>query len=272
MDRPARVAILVGLYAAGVLCLVAAGYLVYEGATYGRYKPGLRLFDCVLASLLLGSALYLFFRGSSLVLSDRPDAESGDHIEARVARLGLPTAPDAYRDGGVSVAATAPTLDEAELIAAVLRGADVPAWVEGAAASAWYWHMQYAMHPGGMRVLVPAGRLADAKQILSEQRADAAEAAGASPKEEEEDRAYYLYRRARGLAYLLLLGIVAPITFVLALVLLHKIRQERAASGPSEWLTKAHRLTVLVVVFSMPLWGAVGGVIGLALIGSRGLP
>jgi len=94
--------------------------------------------------------------------------EYGRSLEHRARKLGLPTDPEAYRDGGLAVAATAGTLEEAELTATTLRGAGIPAWVPDRATAGWYWHLQYAISPGGMRVMVPHGRLDDARQVLAE--------------------------------------------------------------------------------------------------------
>ena len=49
------------------------------------------------------------------------DAEFGEYLEKRAADLGLPTDPEAYKDGGLSTAAIAGTLAEAETLAAMLK-------------------------------------------------------------------------------------------------------------------------------------------------------
>ncbi|MFO8012046.1 MAG: hypothetical protein R6X20_01955 [Phycisphaerae bacterium] len=92
----------------------------------------------------------------------------GRRLEQRARELGLPTDPEAYQDGGLAVAARARNLEAAELTAIALRGAGIPAWVPDRATAGWYWHLQYAISPGGMRVMVPHGRLDDARQVLAE--------------------------------------------------------------------------------------------------------
>ncbi len=92
----------------------------------------------------------------------------GLRLERRARELGLPTDPEAYQDGGLAVAARARNLEEAELTAVALRSAGIPAWVPDRATAGWYWHLQYAISPGGMRVMVPHGRLEEARQILAE--------------------------------------------------------------------------------------------------------
>jgi hypothetical protein len=206
------------------------------------------------------------------------DAEHERYLERRAEQLGLPTDPEAYRDGGLGVAATALTVDQAELLACMLRTAHVPAWVEGRAMAGWNWHMELGLFPGGIRILVPTGRLAEARALLEEHRrkkesddAAAAPAKAAPPADEseEEDPGYPLYRRARGLAYLLLIGIIAPVVFVLALRLLVQIRRERKRSGPSRDLIKAWRVALAVALLALPTTG-VFVVIGAAVIGAVG--
>ncbi len=93
-----------------------------------------------------------------------------DPLEVKAGDLGLPTDPEAYQDGGLAEAATAYTAPEAELIAGVLKGAGIPAWVDAPRVANLYGTTSPALFPGGVRVLVPLGRLADAKQLLAEYR------------------------------------------------------------------------------------------------------
>jgi hypothetical protein len=194
-----------------------------------------------------------------------------EELEDEVERQGLPTDPEAYRDGGLAVLVRAYSLQEAEVTASLLRGADIPAWVEGAAASSWFWHMQWGMHPGGVRVLVPTGRLADAQAFLEDR---GQEVPGEKPGEpEEEDPAYRLYRSARGLALVLLIGLIAPVIFVLALRLLWKIRRARAQYGETTYLAKARRLAWFTVAVSFPIFallaGGLSATIALGLLSPR---
>jgi hypothetical protein len=190
------------------------------------------------------------------------------YLEARAESLGLPTDPEAYQDGGIAVAGTTRNVQEADLMAAVLNSADIPAWVEGGSTSTWYWYMQYALHPGGIRVLVPTGRLAEAQSLIAEQEQAAKERAGPTPSQPEaaepdepEDPAWPLYRRARGLAFLLLIGPLAPVVFVLACRLLVKIRRHRKQNGWSPALRRARRLALVTVILTCPMWGIFLGVI-----------
>jgi hypothetical protein len=70
-----------------------------------------------------------------------------------------------------------------------------------------------------------------------------------------------LHQSARRLAYLLLIGPIAPVVFVLALRLLVKIRRQRRAMGLSEELRKARRLALVTALTAGPGWGIVAGVI-----------
>ena len=88
------------------------------------------------------------------------------YYERRAMRLGLPTEAEAYQDGGLVEASTAPNLSEAEMLAALLNANGVPAWADAPLSS---------MYSDGycrayIRVLVPMGRLADAKKLIAEHK------------------------------------------------------------------------------------------------------
>jgi len=202
------------------------------------------------------------------------DKEFKEYLERRAEELGLPTDPEAYQDGGLAVATTAGNVQEADFLAAMLQGEGIPAWVEGGSTSTWYWYMQYALHPGGIRILVPMGRLADAQALLAqhgERREVAEKSAEPEPQqaapdvpEEPEDPAYPLYRRARGLAYLLLIGPLYPVIFVLVLALLVSIHRQKKRTGASRHLVKARRIAIITLIY-LSLCGAV---VATALLGS----
>ncbi|MCX5675220.1 MAG: hypothetical protein NTX87_09435 [Planctomycetota bacterium] len=208
------------------------------------------------------------------------DRKFDEYLEHRAEELGLPIDPAAYQDGGLAVAATTFGVNDADFLVAMLRASDIPAWVEGAATASWYWHIQFAMHPAGIRVMVPTGRLADAQALLAEHRkegepraAQMQKQAGEEAREPEEpdetaepeDPAYPLYRRARGLAYLLLIGLLAPVVFVLAARLLVQIRRHRHQLGPSPDLARAYRMAMAVIILSFPIWGIFLGLVGITI-------
>ncbi len=102
------------------------------------------------------------------VLDKDAGQDEGRRLEERAERQGLPTEPEAYQDGGLAVAVTTDNLAEAELLAVMLKGEGIPAWVGGATmASLQIWAYRPA---AGIHVLVPRGRLEDARAILAEKR------------------------------------------------------------------------------------------------------
>jgi len=102
------------------------------------------------------------------VLSKKGEAALADELEKRVDREGLPTEPEAYQDGGLAVAATAETLPDAELLASLLKGEGIPAWVDGPLVASWGVWAQQPLD--GIHILVPQGRLEDAQASLEEHR------------------------------------------------------------------------------------------------------
>ncbi len=246
-------AILMGL---GIWILVAA--VGAPGPAFARVG--------VAAIGLSISAAGLWFGVRALGAFGRRDADQDYslRVKERAEQLGLPTDPEAYQDGGLGVAATAYGLERAEVVASVLRSAAIPAWVEGAVTAAWYWHMQFAMHPRGIRIMVPLGRLEEARTILQEYRQ---EASRQEDKEhataDQEDAHYQLLQSVRRLGYLTLIGLLAPLVFVLALRLLVRIADEREKSGHSADLARARVLALAIAFLACPLWGLFLGVIAL---------
>ena len=101
-----------------------------------------------------------------------PEAEKTaweEHIEKRARDLGLPTDPEAYQDGGLVPVATTNKISEADIIAAVLNAAGIPAWVDAPRSATMLSYMQVGLRAGGIRVLVPLGRLKDAQQVLADE-------------------------------------------------------------------------------------------------------
>jgi len=167
------------------------------------------------------------------------DEDYSLRVKERAEQLGLPTQPEAYQDGGLVVAATAYGVERAEIIASVLKGAGIPAWIEGGATAGWYWHLQFAMHPRGIRVLVPNGRLEDARAVLAERREIAEEEKEEGQVSEESaealDPGEGLFRWAKRLFILLFLSatLTAPFVYVASMVILilacRRLRQAKSA-------------------------------------------
>jgi hypothetical protein len=207
------------------------------------------------------------------------DKEFQKYLERRAEELGLPTDPAAYQDGGLAVAATTFGINDADFLVAMFRASDIPAWVEGAGMASWYWHWQFGMHPAGIRILVPLGRLAEAQALLAQHRPAGAPAvpptapsgsmaeAARMPAEEQpagaeepEDPAYPLYRRARGLAYLLLIGPAYPVILVLVCILVVRIHQQKKRTGPTPHLGKARWIAWFVLIYLLMFATVVGAV------------
>jgi len=229
----------------------------------------------VLAALGLSLGAFVLLGGSAALmavglLGIPPKSKRGggpDAIHRQALRLGLPTDPAAYQDGGLAVATTVFQVGEAEVLASVLRAVGIPAWIEGEHTATWYWHLQSAMYPAGIRIMVPTSRVQDAQRALEKGRGGAAEAEEKEPPAEEEelpDPAYELRRSAERPGYLAFLTLLtAPLTFVLALRLLAKIRRERHRSGPSPDLTQGRRIAIIIVLMDCVL--AAGVLLGCAV-------
>jgi hypothetical protein len=155
------------------------------------------------------------------------DKELGRYLEKRAEELGLPTDPAAYKDGGLAEAALCMTLSEAEMLVALLRANDVPAWVKSPLSAI------ATASPMIFPVLVPLGRLADARRLLAEKDLAAAEV-GPTPGEDydaeetapEEGQARSPARgRGRTFAIFVLiwfgLGLLLGVAALIVLLVLH---------------------------------------------------
>lgn len=206
--------ILMGL---GIWILVAA--VGAPGPAFARVGVAAIGFSLSAAGLWFGA------RAVAAIGRRGADEDYSLRVKERAEQLGLPTEPGAYQDGGLGVAATAYGVERAEVVASVLRSAGIPAWVEGGATAGWYWHLQFAMHPRGIRILVPNGRLEDARAVLAERREIAQEEKRHEPSEEPDEKAdpgEGLFRWAKRLFILLFLSatLTAPFVCVASVVVL----------------------------------------------------
>jgi len=197
---------MVGCVAVGVWFVMEA--LDAPGATWARIAFG------AAGAVLAGGGLGLGTSGIWRFVKWKQGGAYDRFVDAQARKLGLPTDPAAYQDGGLVVAATARNLDEAELIAIGLREAGIPAWVPDRLTVAWYWHYQYAINPAGVRVMVPMGRLADAAAVLAE-RQPASPPAETEPGPAEDDPAERLMAWSKRLLILLLISVTLTSPFVL---------------------------------------------------------
>ncbi|HET6441470.1 MAG TPA: hypothetical protein VFH53_03760 [Phycisphaerae bacterium] len=170
-----------GYAAAGVVVMAAGVWVVSQGlGNRENLLSGIALFVGGLVVLLVG--FLLFWNGVRLTIVREEEWQEGRDLEKRAERQGLPTEPEAYQDGGLAVAATAETLPDAELLASRLKGEGIPAWVDGSLIASWgIWAYQSR---GGVRVVVPQGRLEDAQAVLAERRRDEPPVAEESAEEE----------------------------------------------------------------------------------------
>jgi len=207
-------AILMGL---GIWILVAA--VGAPGPAFARVGVA------AIGLSILAAGLWFGARAVGALGRRGADEDYSLRVRKRAEQLGLPTEPEAYQDGGLGVAATAYGVERAEVVASVLRGAGIPAWVEGGATAGWYWHLQFAMHPRGIRILVPNGRLEDAGAVLAQRREIAEEEKRHKPSEEPDEKAdpgEGLFRWAKRLFILLFLSatLTAPFVYVASMAIL----------------------------------------------------
>jgi hypothetical protein len=112
-----------------------------------------------------------------------PEDKSFDqYLEKRAEQLGLPTDPEAYRDGGLAVVTGSSILSQAETIVALLRASGVPAWVKAPLATL------AVAEPLLFSVLVPANSLPEAERLLAEHAPSHAPASEESAEETTEEQ------------------------------------------------------------------------------------
>ncbi|MDK1030788.1 MAG: hypothetical protein QGD94_02150 [Planctomycetia bacterium] len=174
-----------------------------------------------------------------------------EHIEKRARALGLPCNPEAHQDGGMASAATAYTISEADVIASVLNSADIPAWVDAPRSAMMLWHMQAGTRAGGIRVLVPFGRLKDAQQVLAEKEASASEKI-------EPTKAEKLAHEARkllipGMALAFIFPPFALYAIVKIFVLRFALKKERLTDGDCRDLAKGRKYLFFAAIAHGPL-------------------
>ena len=228
------------------------------------------------------------------MLSKKGEAALADELKKRAGREGLPTEPEAYQDGGLAVAATAYSVEEAHLIASVLRSEDIPAWVQGANIAGWYWHMQLGLQTGGVPVTVPLARLGEAQSVLEshhrsrlggpavevppegQPRPEAPEAEDSAAAEviapvdaevlpapdggfDEAVTAAKLLRASKVLLFMaIFMFYLAPYLLYGVVQLLRGIRKARDRGGPTKELRWARSFAIVAAVISAILTPVVG--------------
>jgi len=223
-DEPRGLAVAILSLIGHLLGTAACGGLgaLFIAETVGASGPLWSRIGVGLAGTLVGiGGVWLSIRGVARFVHWVRTGEYARHLEYRAAKRGLPTEPEAYQDGGLAVAASVATLHEAEVLALALNQAGVPAWVPDRETVAWDWLLQNAIRPGGMRVMVPLGRLQDACEVL-EARQDLG--APVEPETEDthgaktepvEDPAVHLADRSKRLFLILCISVMLTAPFVL---------------------------------------------------------
>jgi len=181
----------------------------------------------------------------------KPEKSKWDeHIEKRARDLGLPTDPAAYQDGGLAAVAAAYTISEADLIASVLNSADIPAWVDAPRSAVMLWYMQAGTRAGGIKVLVPLGRLKDAQEILGKKPAPPSEEAEHTKAETLKNEAKRLLSRGAVIALFLLP--VAIYVFVKVVMVGLAVHRERLERGHCEELGSATTYLFFAAIVALP--------------------
>jgi len=239
-----------------ILAFAAAAVMVYASVWLGcdavRYAGPLLVGLAMLlaAAVLLGAGLAMTAMGLLGVPTRQASGDGGQPLGRETERRGLPTDPEAYQGGGLAVAIMLPYLEEAEVAASVLKCAGIPAWVDGVHMASWYWHYQFAVHPGGIRVLVPAGRLTDAEAALNPDAMTLPDWLTEEPLETEADAiGYGLLRSARRSAFLSFTWFFWPVALVWACIVLARAYRQRKAAGSSAYFQKARRIALFVIVY-----------------------
>jgi len=239
-----------------ILAFAVAAVAVWAGIWLGghavRYAGpllvGLGMFLGAAVLLVAGAALTAV--GLIGVPARQPPAEGSDPPGQDVARRGLPTDAAAYGGGGLAIATMRSYLEEAEVAASVLTCAGIPAWVDGLHTASWCWHYQFAVHPRGFRVFVPAGRLTEAQAALKPDPTSLLEWFGAEPLETEADVAgYRLLHSARRAALLSFSGFFWPVAFVWACIVLVRARRQHKVAASSAHFVKARRIALFAIVY-----------------------
>lgn len=212
---------------------------------------------------LVVAAVLLIIRG----LLRPAELEEQTQLAKRAGHLGLPPEPAAYQDGGLAVAATATLPVEAELIAQELNARGIPAWVDQSNAAVTLSHLQFAINPEGVRVLVPLGRLPDAQAALALLHAEEAPAAdpdslGEKEEENAEVTAWALRRHAMVVGLMGAGALVFSVPLLCyAIWLTIAVRQAMRMSGESPVLKSALRWALISIALCITGIGVTAGIL-----------
>lgn len=169
------------------------------------------------------------------------------------------------------VVASAATLEEAQVIRAVLAGHDISAHVQGATATAMMPHIALAINPRGVRVMVLARDLDRVKRVLA-----TAEPVEYEDREiEERDAAAFETspdRYARSAYRASLLYLICPLILLLVpYYFCRALRVSRRQPVRNKRRFRRHMVVALIVGILIP-WFCILWVLGWAAIGLVGTP
>jgi len=240
-DRAGRFWIRFTCYGMGALALLVGIFILLSAIGGFRAGSGELFVVAGLGAVLLALGLALLLWVPSAILSKEGEAALTDELKKRVEREGQPTEPEAYQDGGLAVAASAGNVQDAEVLASLLKVQGIPAWVDGPLIASWgVWAYQSR---SGVRGVVPLGRLEDAQAVLAEHQRDEPQV-----DEETSEEEAHMVRQALGLAALaLLLGPLAPLVLYRAFKLSSRIAGARRQWWTSRALRRANRWSLAAI-------------------------
>jgi len=249
-NKAGRFLVRVLCYTLGALALLVGIFILLSAIGGFRAGSGELFVVAGLGAVLLALGLALLLWVPSAILSKEGEAALSDELKKRVDHEGLPTEPEAYQDGGLAVAASAGNVQDAEVLASLLKVQGIPAWVDGPLIASWgIWAYQSR---SGVRVVVPLGRLEDAQAVLAEHQRDEPqvdeEPAEEQVDEETSEKEAHMVRQALGLAALaLLLGPLAPWVLYRAFKLSSRIAGARRQWWTSRALRRANRWSMAAI-------------------------
>ena len=135
---------------------------------------------------------------------------------------------------------------EAELVCLLLRAESLPAAVLDANLSHWCWHARLGFNRGGIRVVVPACCLEQAREILADARRAGSESPYMQIDEADDLRGDAAWMAGATIAIALLLPLLSPWLFLRGLRQI--IQAVRLPGSPLSGWNKLHFWTAIVAL------------------------
>ncbi len=153
-----------------------------------------------------------------------------------------PDAPAAYA-GKLCCVAQAGSISEADIIRATLQAADIEVYIDGENAAVMLPHLQYAMHPGGIGVLVRESDLEKARDALEGQKSIDIEPSEPAPTTPDS-----LMRHAVGMAAVGLLLFPLALLAINAAARAKRLARHQPPANRREYRRNVRSVLVLLVV------------------------